>query len=147
VTFKTLEDPRLFGIAQGGLEEDLRAESIEYIAGLGFDGIAVGGLAVGEAREDFLRLTAYCGPRLPRDQVHYLMGVGEPADLLYAIARGFDLFDCVQPTRMAAMACPTPARASCRSSRRASWATCARSIPPAAAWSAAPTAAPTCATC
>jgi len=93
--------PRLFGIVQGGLAEDLRLESIELIGGLGFDGLAVGGLAVGEDREDFLRLTEFCGPRLPAERIRYLMGAGEPADLLFAIAQGFDLFDCVQPTRMA----------------------------------------------
>jgi queuine tRNA-ribosyltransferase len=93
--------PALFGIVQGGLEEDLRAESIAFTAGQGFDGVAVGGLAVGEPREDYLRLCEFCGPRLPAGQVHYLMGVGNPADLLHAIAQGFDLFDCVQPTRMA----------------------------------------------
>jgi queuine tRNA-ribosyltransferase len=93
--------PALFGISQGGLEEDLREQSIQRIAELNFSGNAVGGLAVGEAREDFLRLTAFCGPKLPGDRVRYLMGVGEPADLLHAIAYGFDLFDCVQPTRMA----------------------------------------------
>ncbi len=86
---------------QGGLEEDLRLQSIEAIAALPFAGIAVGGLAVGEAREDFLRLTAFCGPKLPTDRVRYLMGLGTPADLLFAIAQGFDMFDCVQPTRMA----------------------------------------------
>jgi len=92
---------RLFGIVQGGLEENLRRESAEYVAALPFDGLAVGGLAVGEAREDFLRLSAFCGPLLPAGRVRYLMGVGEPADLLHAIAHGFDMFDCVQPTRMA----------------------------------------------
>jgi queuine tRNA-ribosyltransferase len=92
---------RLFGIIQGGLEEDLRAQSAEFISALPFDGVAVGGLAVGEAREDFLRLTELTGGLLPGGRVHYLMGVGEPADLLFAIAQGFDLFDCVQPTRMA----------------------------------------------
>ena len=97
----TTNDPCLFGIVQGGLEEDLRAESIATITALPFDGLAVGGLAVGEPREDFLRLTAFCGQRLPSERVRYLMGVGTPADLLFAIAQGFDLFDCVQPTRMA----------------------------------------------
>jgi queuine tRNA-ribosyltransferase len=91
----------LFGIVQGGLEEDLRLESIQAISALPFGGVAVGGLAVGEPREDFLRLTAFCGPKLPTERVRYLMGVGTPADLLYAIAHGFDMFDCVQPTRMA----------------------------------------------
>lgn len=92
---------RLFGIIQGGLEQDLRRESAEFIGALPFDGVAVGGLAVGEAREDFLRLTELTGGLLHEGRVHYLMGVGEPADLLFAIAQGFDLFDCVQPTRMA----------------------------------------------
>jgi len=96
-----LEPPRLFGIAQGGLEEDLRRESIALIASLSFDGVALGGLAVGEPREDFHRMAALCGPLLPREGVRYLLGVGEPADLLFAVAHGFDLFDCVQPTRMA----------------------------------------------
>jgi queuine tRNA-ribosyltransferase len=97
----TANPPSLFGIVQGGLEEDLRLESIQAISALPFAGIAVGGLAVGEAREDFLRLTAFCGPQLPTERVRYLMGVGTPADLLHAIAHGFDMFDCVQPTRMA----------------------------------------------
>ncbi len=93
--------PALFGIAQGGLEDDLREQSIQLVAESGIDAIAVGGLAVGEPREDFLRLTEFCGQRLPQDKAHYLMGVGEPADLVFAVAMGFDMFDCVQPTRMA----------------------------------------------
>ena len=93
--------PRLFGIAQGGLEEDLRRESIALIASLSFDGVALGGLAVGEPREDFHHMAALCGPLLPSERVRYLLGVGEPADLLFAVAHGFDLFDCVQPTRLA----------------------------------------------
>jgi queuine tRNA-ribosyltransferase len=97
----TVNPPSLFGIVQGGLEEDLRAESIATLSSLPFSGIAVGGLAVGEPREDFLRLTAFCGPQLPPERVRYLMGVGTPADLLFAVAHGFDMFDCVQPTRMA----------------------------------------------
>jgi queuine tRNA-ribosyltransferase len=92
---------RLFGIVQGGLEEDLRRESAEYISALPFDGVAVGGLAVGEEREDFLRFTELTGALLPAERPHYLMGVGDPADLLFAIAHGFDMFDCVQPARMA----------------------------------------------
>jgi queuine tRNA-ribosyltransferase len=96
-----LAPPRLFGIVQGGLEEDLRAQSAALIGGLPFDGVAVGGLAVGEAREDFLRLSAFCAPLLPEDRPRYLMGVGEPQDLLHAIAQGYDMFDCVQPARMA----------------------------------------------
>lgn len=92
---------RLFGIVQGGLEEDLRKESAQIISGLRFDGIAVGGLAVGEPREDLLRLIEHTGKLLPKDKVHYLMGIGNPADILFAIAQGFDMFDCVQPTRLA----------------------------------------------
>jgi queuine tRNA-ribosyltransferase len=93
--------PRLFGIIQGGVHDDLRRESIEVLSSLSFDGLAVGGLAVGEGREDFKRVAALCGPLLPEGQVRYLMGIGEPADLLFAIAQGYDLFDCVQPTRLA----------------------------------------------
>ncbi|MEZ5336745.1 MAG: tRNA guanosine(34) transglycosylase Tgt [bacterium] len=93
--------PVLFGIAQGGLEEDLREQSIQLVANSGVQAMAVGGLAVGEPREDFLRLTEFCGQRLPEERVHYLMGVGDPADLVFAVAMGFDMFDCVQPTRMA----------------------------------------------
>lgn len=93
--------PALFGIVQGGLEEDLREQSIQLVCDSGVDALAVGGLAVGEPREDFLRLTEFCGQRLSKDKAHYLMGVGEPADLVFAVAMGFDMFDCVQPTRMA----------------------------------------------
>jgi queuine tRNA-ribosyltransferase len=93
--------PRLFGIVQGGVHDDLRRESIEVLSSFSFDGLAVGGLAVGEEREDFERVAALCGPVLPGGQVRYLMGIGEPADLLFAIAQGYDLFDCVQPTRLA----------------------------------------------
>lgn len=92
---------QLFGIVQGGVHDDLRRESVEVLSSLGFDGLAVGGLAVGEDREDFERVAALCGPLLPEGKVRYLMGIGEPADLLFAIAQGYDLFDCVQPTRLA----------------------------------------------
>lgn len=95
------QPPRLFGIVQGGLEEDLRRESALLTGALPFDGVAVGGLAVGEAREDFLRVAAFTAELLPAKRARYLMGVGEPADLLFAIAQGYDMFDCVQPTRMA----------------------------------------------
>lgn len=93
--------PLLFGIGQGGLEEDLRKQSIQMVCESGVDALAVGGLAVGEPREDFLRLTEFTGGLLPDGMVHYLMGVGEPADLVFAVAMGYDMFDCVQPTRMA----------------------------------------------
>jgi queuine tRNA-ribosyltransferase len=93
--------PRLLGIVQGGLFEDLRAESAELVGSLGFDGVAVGGLAVGESPEELRRMVEFTAPLLPPDRVRYLMGVGDPADMLHAIGAGFDMFDCVQPTRMA----------------------------------------------
>jgi len=93
--------PRLLGIVQGGLFEDLRRESAELIGSLGFDGVAVGGLAVGEAPEELARMVEFSAPLLPQDRARYLMGVGDPADILHAIGAGFDMFDCVQPTRMA----------------------------------------------
>ena len=89
----------LFGIVQGGTDADLRAASAAGLVGVGFDGYAVGGLAVGEPREQMLAtLDATC-PALPADRPRYLMGVGKPADLVGAVARGIDMFDCVLPTR------------------------------------------------
>ncbi|OPX22061.1 MAG: hypothetical protein B1H03_05335, partial [Planctomycetales bacterium 4484_113] len=92
---------QLFGIVQGGLERDLREKSIELVSGLGFAGIGVGGLSVGESREDYEDIAAFCAQRLPEDRPRYLMGVGTPADILQAAGMGYDLFDCVLPTRMA----------------------------------------------
>jgi queuine tRNA-ribosyltransferase len=92
---------RLFGIVQGGTELDLRAESIETIANLGFPGIAVGGLSVGETRGEFVRTAKFCAENLPDDRPRYLMGVGTPYDIVQAVEMGYDLFDCVLPTRMA----------------------------------------------
>ncbi len=89
----------LFGIVQGGVYEELRRESAETLAGIGFDGYAVGGLAVGEGRDDMLRMLDATAPLLPADRPRYLMGVGKPADLVDAVARGIDMFDCVLPTR------------------------------------------------
>jgi queuine tRNA-ribosyltransferase len=89
----------LFGIVQGGVHPELRAESAAALTSLGFDGYAVGGLAVGEARETMFRLLDATAPLLPVDQPRYLMGVGKPEDLVGAVARGIDLFDCVLPTR------------------------------------------------
>jgi queuine tRNA-ribosyltransferase len=91
----------LFGIVQGGMYEDLRAESVEALAAMPFDGLACGGLSVGEPKDDMRRLVAFTGPRLPADRPRYLMGVGRPDDLVHAVAHGFDLFDCVLPTRAA----------------------------------------------
>jgi queuine tRNA-ribosyltransferase len=89
----------LFGIVQGGDDPALRAESARVLTDIGFDGYAVGGLAVGEPQEVMLRIVADMVPALPADQPRYLMGVGTPEDLVEAVARGIDLFDCVLPTR------------------------------------------------
>ena len=96
---QTRPDQALFGIVQGGAHEDLRAECVERLVELDFPGYAVGGVSVGEAREEVrhaLRVTTH---RLPADRPRYLMGVGRPQDVLEAIATGIDLFDCVMPTR------------------------------------------------
>jgi queuine tRNA-ribosyltransferase len=92
-------DRALFGIVQGGDDQRLRETSARALAGIGFDGYAVGGLAVGETQEVMLRIVAETAPMLPAERPRYLMGVGTPDDLLEAIARGIDMFDCVLPTR------------------------------------------------
>nr|WP_290615584.1 tRNA guanosine(34) transglycosylase Tgt [Immundisolibacter sp.] len=91
----------LFGIVQGGVYEDLRAASLAGLQQIGFDGYAIGGLSVGEPREDMLRVLDFLGPRLPAGQPRYLMGVGTPQDIVEAVRRGVDMFDCVMPTRHA----------------------------------------------
>ncbi len=89
----------LFGIVQGSVFDALRTESAETLKGIGFDGYAVGGLAVGEGQETTFRVLDSCVPLLPDNQPRYLMGFGKPADLIGAVARGIDMFDCVLPTR------------------------------------------------
>ena len=89
----------LFGIQQGGLEEDLRAESAEALTGIGFDGYAVGGLAVGEGQEAMFACLDYAPAQLPTDKPRYLMGVGKPDDIVGAVKRGIDMMDCVLPSR------------------------------------------------
>ncbi|MEM7631133.1 MAG: tRNA guanosine(34) transglycosylase Tgt [Pseudomonadota bacterium] len=89
----------LFGIQQGGLEEDLRAESAASLADIGFEGYAVGGLAVGEGQEAMFGCLDYAPEQLPRDKPRYLMGVGKPDDIVGAVARGIDMMDCVLPSR------------------------------------------------
>ncbi|MCU0804875.1 MAG: tRNA guanosine(34) transglycosylase Tgt [Burkholderiales bacterium] len=91
----------LFGIVQGGMYEDLRDESLAGLTAIGFDGYAVGGLSVGEPKEDMLRILAHTTPRLPVEKPRYLMGVGTPEDLVAAVSLGIDMFDCVLPTRNA----------------------------------------------
>jgi len=89
----------LFGIVQGGMHPDLRAESLAGLTAIGFDGYAVGGLAVGEPRAERERILEGLEPLLPADRPRYLMGVGRPEDMIEAVARGIDMFDCVLPTR------------------------------------------------
>ncbi|MEI4195031.1 tRNA guanosine(34) transglycosylase Tgt [Roseovarius sp. E0-M6] len=89
----------LFGIMQGGLTRDLRAESAEALRGIGFDGYAIGGLAVGEGQEAMFEVLDYAPEMLPEDSPRYLMGVGKPDDIVGAVARGVDMMDCVLPTR------------------------------------------------
>lgn len=91
----------LFGIVQGGVYEELRKISVEGLVEIGFDGYAVGGLAVGEPKEDMHRILEYVCPQLPADKPRYLMGVGKPEDLVEGVRRGIDMFDCVMPTRNA----------------------------------------------
>jgi queuine tRNA-ribosyltransferase len=91
----------LFGIVQGGMYEDLRDESLGELTKIGFDGYAVGGVSVGEPKEDMARVVTHTGPRLPADRPRYLMGVGTPEDIVEAVSAGFDMFDCVLPTRNA----------------------------------------------
>jgi queuine tRNA-ribosyltransferase len=89
----------LFGIVQGSTYEDLRFESIEALTSIGFDGYAVGGLAVGEGQEEMFRTLEFTVPSMPQDKPRYLMGVGKPDDLVGGVMRGIDMFDCVLPTR------------------------------------------------
>ena len=89
----------LFGIQQGGLEEDMRAESAEALRAIGFEGYAVGGLAVGEGQDAMFGVLDYAPGQLPEDKPRYLMGVGKPDDIVGAVERGIDMFDCVLPSR------------------------------------------------
>jgi len=91
----------LFGIVQGGMFEHLRDESLAGLEEIGFHGMAIGGLSVGEPKEDMLRILSHVGPRLPPNKPHYLMGVGTPEDLVAGVSNGIDMFDCVMPTRNA----------------------------------------------
>ncbi len=91
----------LFGIVQGGMYESLREASLAGLTAIGFDGYAIGGLSVGEPKEDMIRILDLLGSRMPADKPRYLMGVGKPEDIVEAVARGVDMFDCVMPTRNA----------------------------------------------
>ena len=89
----------LFGIIQGGIYNDLRSESLEGLKKISFDGYALGGLAVGESQKEMFKVLDYITPLMPEDKPRYLMGVGTPSDILGAVKRGIDMFDCVMPTR------------------------------------------------
>ena len=91
----------LFGIAQGGIDPELRTRSLEEVTALPFDGYALGGLAVGEGTEEMLETVAWAAPLVPHDKPRYFMGIGDTAGILEVVARGIDLFDCVLPTRTA----------------------------------------------
>ncbi|MCB1508387.1 MAG: tRNA-guanine transglycosylase, partial [Hyphomicrobiaceae bacterium] len=101
--FETLGGPdkgqALFGIVQGGTHEGLRLRSVEGLRAIGFEGYSIGGLAVGEPQHEMLAVLDYTVPALPEDRPHYLMGVGTPDDIVKAVMRGIDMFDCVMPTR------------------------------------------------
>ena len=100
--FEALENPNaLFGIVQGGMFEHLREESLEGLKEIGFHGYALGGLSVGEPKEEMLRILEEVAWKLPEDRPRYLMGVGTPEDLVDGVSRGIDMFDCVMPTRNA----------------------------------------------
>lgn len=94
-------DAALFGIVQGGVHPDLRSRSLDGLQGIGFDGYAIGGLAVGEPEHERNAMLEHLHPRLPVERPRYLMGVGRPEDLVEGVARGVDMFDCVMPTRNA----------------------------------------------
>ncbi|SEK37885.1 queuine tRNA-ribosyltransferase [Atopomonas hussainii] len=91
----------LFGIVQGGMYEDLRAQSLAGLEEIGFDGYAIGGLSVGEPKDEMIKVLNYLPAQLPADKPRYLMGVGKPEDIVEAVRRGVDMFDCVMPTRNA----------------------------------------------
>jgi len=91
----------LYGIVQGGMYEGLRDESTRELVRMDFDGYAIGGLSVGEPKDDMARILAHTAPQLPADKPRYLMGVGTPSDLVFAVSQGIDQFDCVLPTRNA----------------------------------------------
>lgn len=100
--FERLNNPNaLFGIVQGGMYEDLREQSLAGLEEIGFPGLSVGGLSVGEPKPEMYRILRAIGPKLPAHKPHYLMGVGTPEDLVYGVACGIDMFDCVMPTRNA----------------------------------------------
>ena len=98
-TFGKNSKKALFGIVQGGLFRDLRFKSLSKLLKIGFDGYAIGGLAVGETQKEMFEVLENITPKIPQNKPRYLMGVGTPSDILGAVKRGVDMFDCVMPTR------------------------------------------------
>ncbi|MCU7799747.1 MAG: tRNA guanosine(34) transglycosylase Tgt [gamma proteobacterium symbiont of Lucinoma myriamae] len=98
---ETDDTAALFGIIQGGMYEDLRDISLKGLTDIGFDGFAIGGLSVGEPKEEMIKVLEHTTPQMPQDKPRYLMGVGRPEDIVEAVSRGVDMFDCVMPTRNA----------------------------------------------
>jgi len=92
---------QLFGIVQGGMHHDLRSRSLAEICSIGFDGYALGGLSVGEEKEQMYAVMEFCAPLMPQNKPRYIMGIGAPEDLIEAVGHGYDMFDCVLPTRNA----------------------------------------------
>lgn len=90
----------VFGIVQGSVYHDLRQHSIEVLSGMDFDGMAIGGVSVGESEHEMVDILKFCGPLLPKEKPHYLMGVGTPRQMVIGVMNGIDMFDCVLPTRM-----------------------------------------------
>ncbi|GAA4365524.1 tRNA guanosine(34) transglycosylase Tgt [Kangiella marina] len=99
--FTDKEPTALFGIVQGGMYPHLRKESLEGLTSIGYDGYAIGGLSVGEPKDEMLKVLNHLTPEMPDDKPRYLMGVGKPEDIVEAVRRGVDMFDCVMPTRNA----------------------------------------------
>lgn len=100
--FDQQENPNaLFGIVQGGMHESLRDISLNELIEIDFNGYAIGGLSVGEPKEEMARILSHTAPQLPQDKPRYLMGVGTPEDIVYGVSQGIDMFDCVMPTRNA----------------------------------------------
>ena len=97
----TTDKQALFGIIQGGFYKDLRDKSLEDLAELDLPGYAIGGISVGEPKDEFLDILYYTTPKMPKDKPRYLMGVGDPIDIIEGVSRGVDMFDCVLPTRIA----------------------------------------------
>jgi queuine tRNA-ribosyltransferase len=100
INAKTRKDQALFGIVQGGIFPDLRRESARFVSSLSLPGVAIGGLSVGETKEEMHATLELLDPLLPWDKPRYLMGVGSPEDLINGILRGVDIFDCVLPTAL-----------------------------------------------